>query len=354
MNGRRIAVGVLAALAGAVLTVPAAQASTTPQGPGLALHAEGRAVHEGAYLIGGHLLYCLDWGSALGNGKVSKGTAPAKLNAEAKARVSLIVNSWGQTADNRQAARVKLALDTIVAPFDPRLRRALSGMLAQVTATDRTVIAGMVDASRTHAPYVLRRVLTGAVPGQPGREVVTVTGSDGRPAVGRTVAFTVVGGTVISAGRVADSHGQAVVSFTASALSQTVGVTVTSPSSTAVWANSPTAGRQHMIGAGFTDAVKASDCVTLCPVSANVLIHAKCQDNGKHAVDVTFTVENVPGNYQGYVIIGGTRSDVAVTPGETRTVTGQLIDGERIEVGFDILGTDGQPLISRVLYRSAP
>lgn len=320
---------------------PTADAATATKGPGLELKAEGRTVHVGAYIIGGHALYCTDWGYELGNGAVRQGTGPAKVDAETRARLDLIVNTWGATKDNRQAARVKLAMDTLIAPVDIRLRKALPGLLSQVTAADRAQVAGMVDASRTHAPYRVQVDLSGAVPGQAGTVEATVTGSDGRPAVGRQVSWALNGGTITVGSKSTDARGHARMEFLSTALGQSVDPAITSPSSSAVWQNAPSKGHQLMIGGGFTDTTTGTATAELCPVSLTVTSHCDCRKTGTRTVDFHFSADDVAGAYAVAVKVDGVA--VGTSPldrGGDVTITVQVPDGAHVEAVWSIPGTN--------------
>ena len=338
-------------LAGQVATAPTAQAATQPvKGPGLSLKAEGRTVHEGAYRYGTRLLYCTDWGLQIGDGDVRKGVGAPKLDPETRARVNLVVNTWGSTSDNRQAARVKLALDTLIAPKDARLARALPGMLAQVTAADRAAVTGMVTESATHAPYRVSKALTGAVPGQKGSAVVTVLGSNGKPATGRTVVYRLTGATVTGGTVKTDTKGRAVLAFTAAGLGQTMTADVTSPSSTAVWQNAPTKGHQLMVGGGFTDQVRVSDAAELCPITLQMSKTCDCTKTGVRNASFTFTADPMPGLYVAVVRVNGTPVKSAeLTAGESVTLTVPTRAGDEVEASYSITDAAGHELWREVL-----
>lgn len=333
-------------------TGTAAQAATASKGPGLTLKVGGRSYFVGPYVIGGRLLFCTDEGLLLGDGRVAQGRGVAKVDDETRARLDLLVNTYGQVTDARSAARVKLAVATLVAPADPAMRKVLPSLLAQMTAADRTAITGMVDASRTHAPYRVTVDLAGAVPGQVGTVEATVTGSDGRPAVGRQVTWTLSGGTLTTTAKTTDTQGRARAEFASSGLGQQVTATVVSPSSTAVWQNTPTRGHQLMIGGGFTDATKGSATAELCPVEATHRTVCPCKKVGDREITVTWTAADLTGAYRGTVTVDGTEvAHADLAAGETGEATIHVQPGQTITVGYSIYASarTGAPLFSDVL-----
>jgi hypothetical protein len=315
-------------------------ATSIAKGPGLELLVKGKREFVGPYRIGGKLLYCTDEGLQIGNGKVVKGGGAPKLDAETRARVNLLVNTYGNVTDNRAGARVKLAVATLVAPFDAKMRANLPGMLTQMTPADRTEITRMVTTSATHAPYRISRSLTAAVPGQRGAAVVTVLGSNGKPAAGRTVTFHLTGATAATATTKTDAKGRAAATYVATGLSQSMTADVTSPSSTAVWQNTPTKGHQLMVGGGFTDTFRASAAAELCPVTLRVVKFCDCDKDGARKVELTFTAESYPGAYTVNVLVNGqSAGSAALKAGTQVTLPITVRKGDTVEATYSINGT---------------
>ena len=357
---RRLAAVLVGAVAAVTLSAVPAQAASSTMGPGLDLkagahHPISRTIHAGTRIVAGHKVVCLSYGADLGVGPVTKGTDLLVMpGAEAAARGMLLANTYADTTDNHVAARLWAAEASIIKDNPAgqptaagrvqatNLRADWSGLWAQLTPSDQAGVTAMLDLSKTHAPYKVTVAVGKTVPGQTGKATATVTGSDGRVAKGAKIAWTVVGGKVSSTGATG-------VSYVASALSQTVSATATMPSSSSVYVTATVAGKQKMIGAGFIDTANGSACATVCPVSAAVTVHAQCDDKGRHEVDITFTAENLPGNYQGTIDIGGHASTVEVAPGETRTVNGVVSAGQDVTVGYQILDQSGTVLVTSTL-----
>ena len=301
---------------GTLAVAAPAQAAMSTMGPGIDLragahHPISRTLHAGTRIVAGHKVVCLSYGADLGTGPVVKGTDLLVMpGAEAAARSMLLANTYADTTDNRIAARLWAAEASIIKDNPAgqptaagrvqatNLRADWAGLWAQFSASDQAGVTAMLDLSKTHAPYRVTVTAPKTVPGQTGMATARVTGSDGRAVKGARIAWTVVGGKVSSTGATG-------VSYVANSLTQTASATATMPSSSSVYVTATVAGKQKMIGAGFTDAASGTACSTVCPVSATVTVHAACDDKGRHSVDITWTAENLPGVYRGTVAIGG-------------------------------------------------
>ena len=337
---RRLAAVLVAALATVALTAVPAQAATSTVGPGLDLksgtHHKG-SLHAGAYWLDGHEMYCVTYGAALGDGPTRTGSRDA--------RTTYIVDKWGTTRDAIQAADVDLAINSLAG--SAAFNADYPGYLAQLPDKGARVKAMLAEAVRLAGPWKVTVTAPKAVPGSMVLASVTVTSASGFPVPG--VRPTVHGvGAVVSAASATNGAGVATVEVRPSALTYTLSASISSPGVT-VWTNTPSSGHQVLVGAGPNVTVNGSACATVCPVSATVTVHAQCDDKGRHQVDVTWTVEDLPGSYVGTVNIGGHASQVEVAAGETRTVSGQVTAGQDVTVGYQILDSTGAVLVTATL-----
>ena len=148
------------------------------------------------------------------------------------------------------------------------------------------------------------------------------------------------GGTVVSAGKVTDTKGQAVVTFKAAANAESVTATVTAPSSTAVLVNAPSRGHQLVLAGGYTETARGSDVAELCPVTLTVTKRCACDKTGAREVSFTFAAEDYPGAYTVTVEVGG--KPVASSPlnrGGTVTLTATVRAGDDVAAVYSISGT---------------
>ena len=199
----------------------------------------------------------------------------------------------------------------------------------------------MVAAAAIHAPYKVTVAFPGAVTGQPGTLTVTVLGSNGKPAAGRTVTATITGAATrnpITAKT--NTNGVAVLPYTAARLAQSYTLTVTSPSSTAVWQNSPSKGHQHMIGGGFTETQTATGAVTVCPMRVRISTDCACGQKTV-TVEAIFTGQR-PGSYLAVVSVNGkVAAQESVNGTDQTTISVTVPVGSEVTAGFVVLHDDG-------------
>ena len=256
-------------------------------------HHKG-TLHAGAYMLDGHEMYCQTYGAQLGDGPTHAGTKDAQ--------VTYIVDKWGTTTSAVQAADVYLATNSLAG--SAAFNSDYAGYLNQLPDRGARVKAMLAEATRLAGPWKVTVTAPKAVPGMMVLASVTVTSASGAPVPG--VRPTVHGvGAVVSTATVTNGAGLASVEVRPSMLTYTLSATISSPGSTA-WTNTPTAGHQVLVGAGPNATVNGSACATVCPVSADVHIHAQCDDKGNHQVDITFTAENLRGSTKALCPSAGT------------------------------------------------
>gem|GEM_PF-2628032 len=315
-----------------VIPAHAAVASIATDGPGLTLrtgsHHHG-SFHAGSYVLDGRQLYCISYGLMSGDGAVHQGTATAEE--------SYIALKWGNAASDVQAADVDLALNSLAG--NAAFTADLPGYLAQLPDRGARVHAMLGEAKRLAGPWHLTIDTPQALPGSTVTAHVTVTSASGNPVQAAVVTVKVVGGTATTT-VTTDGSGVASVPVVPTALSYTLAASVQSPG-TAVLTNTPSRGRQTLIGAGPLRTVSGTGCASVCPASATVTIDAPCKHGTAATVTVTWTTPDLPGAITGTLTVAGQTTETALTRGGQTSATVQVPIGSTVTVGWSVGGVSG-------------
>lgn len=359
LGGLSLMAGVLGITPGQTVAAQAATRQAAAMGPGLNLraaphHTVSGVLHAGFWLVkdtAGHTHYevCISYNHPAPDGTAAafRAALPAP-SPEAGARLKTAANLTTGT-DATSGAVLWFAAARILVD-DPAARsKDAAALRADLPVYEReagaVVVARAKDlaaAARVHAPYAVTVDGTGAVPGQTGTAKVSVRGSNGQPAAGRPVSWTVTGATITSAGRATGTAGTASVTFRSTTLGQTVTAAVTTPSAATVWTNAAavTPGKQIVIGGGATDTTRASAVFELCPVEASHRTVCPCKKTGTRDVTVTFDAAALPGWYQGYVTVDGVEAGhTDLDANGAGDVTAHVQTGQDVEVGYRIYPT---------------
>ena len=312
-----------------VIPAHASTASIATEGPGLTLHTGTHhhgAMHAGAYILDGHEMYCISYGAQSGDGAVRQGTQPAVI--------TYIVDKWGTTSNPVQAADVYLAVNSLVhnAAFDADL----AGYEAQLPDRGNRVNAMISEAARLAGPWTIAEDTPQALPRTSVTAHVTVTSASGNPVPAAVVTIRVVGGTAPTTATT-DGSGVASVPVVPSALSYTLAATAQSPG-TAVLTNTPSRGRQTLIGTGPLHTVSGTTCATVCPASATVTIDDPCKHGTAHQVTVTWTTVDLPGTVTGTLSVDGQSTSTALVRGGQTSASVTVPNNSRVTVGWTVGG----------------
>ena len=323
---------------GVVAPVPAQAATvhamgTATEGPGINVPGH----HLGAYELGSHELYCINFGKMTGDGPTHTGTADA--------RVAYIVDKWGNTSNAVQSADTYLAANSLVgnAAFDA----ALPGFESHLSDRGARVRAMVAEATRLAGPWHIAVTAPKTAPGTMAVATITVTSASGNPVPGVQVVTHGIG-ALVSTATLTNGAGVAQAEVRPSVLSYTITASVQAPGTT-VWTNSPSAGHQILVGAGPNVTVNGSACASVCPVSATVTESAACTDQGAHQLTVTYTADATPGSYRATLSVNGVPATSALAPESTVTLQVQVHAGDVVSVSWQALDNGGNVLINRTL-----
>ncbi len=312
-----------------VIPAHASTASIATEGPGLTLRAGAHhhgAMHAGAYILDGHEMYCISYGAQSGDGAVHQGTT----NPVA----AYIITKWGTTNNGLQAADAYLAANSTVG--NPAFDADLPGYEAQLPDRGARINAMIGEAKRLAGPWTIAVDAPQGLPGTSVTAHVTVTSASGNPAPAAVVTVRVVGGTAPTTATT-DGSGVASVPVVPTALSYTLVASAQSPG-TAVLTNTPSRGRQTLIGAGPLHAVTGTGCASVCPASASVTIDAPCKHGTAHSVTVTWTTVDLPGTVTGTLSVDGQSTTTALVRGGQTSASVTVPSGSTLKVGWSVGG----------------
>ena len=326
-------------------------------GPGLNLkagphHMISTTLHAGWWTLGGRNGICISYNRKAPDGSWAALSRPLptpspEADAELKTAANLTTGVDATSGAVLWFAAAHILVDDPAAtsPDAAALRADLPGYERQAPGIQARVKT-LLRVAKVHAPYRVTVTLHGAIPGQQGSATATVTGSNGQPAAGRPIVWTVIGGTITSAGKATTSGGTAGVAYAATALAQTVTATVTTPSSTTVWVNRPSTGRQVVVGGGFMDRVSGSASAAFCPIKLRVVTDCAC--GGKAASSAyMFTSDGLPGSYAVTVTVNGTPVTQRLSGGNAQvTITVPYVRGQQVTASWSALDTAGRALVT--------
>ena len=308
-------------------------------------HTISTTLHAGYWTLDRHNLICISYNSAAPDGSVRALSTPLPMpSPEADARARWIVNTYGGSTNGHVAAQEWFALATLAADGTSTTARNLKADLPtyirQLTASDVTGYQTILAGSLHHGPYSMTLAATPTVPGQVGTVTATVRDAHGQPAPGVRVVFSTYGTAATNTTGVASTR------FAPTVLAPKLTATATVPSSRTVYANTPSGGRQLVIGYWGTDTVTASTSYTLCPITLTVVTHCAC--GGKAASSsYEFTSDGLPGSYAVTVTVNGTPVTQRLTGGNAQvTITVPYVRGQQVTASWSALDTAGRALVT--------
>lgn len=284
-----------------LLTAPVANAATASRAAGISLpagpgHTSG-PVWAGNWSLNGKRGYCIDfsWHNPDGgSSNVVSGNLPG-MTAEESARAKFITNTYANTNSDVWAAGAALAIWKIQG--GSAFNTYFKFLVDKGHAKDaRAKMATILEASKTHAPYKVVVKSNVVLVGQDGKGSVTVTGSNGKPAAGRSVTLSTNDRVRITSDPTLKTNFSGVVRFTFKRVNvgtARINARVVSPSSGKVILSTPSAGNQRLIQGVFQDV--ASGYTSFDKKAGAPTITSSCTDNCNGIAPVTSKACNPAG-----------------------------------------------------------
>jgi len=328
-----VGVGATAASATTYSTATNAVGRTFKGGPG---HAG--PVWAGTWLNGGKKSFCNDFGLATPNSAgttiLTSAVLIPRMTAEQSKQAKFIANKDAATTSPELAANSAFAIWRIQA--DPAFNTYYAAARASgvITLARHNAINAILLDAQQHGPYQMTLVTTKVQVGQKGSGTVKVLGSNGKPAVGRTVTLTATNAKILTVNGVVFTYQRTnvgTVSFKA---------LLTSPSSATAGISISAAGHQHTLSGGYTESAVAYFSYALTPGQPTTTSVCNTDCNGISTV--TFSFSNPSGAQAvkwtekvGTAVV----ATLNVAAGTTGSKVVQLADGNVITTSYCYTGT---------------
>ena len=314
-------VGATTATAGTYATGSPAVGLSFPGGPG----------HPGPVWAGtwqnGQKGFCIDFGEGTPNRKGSRvinGPIPG-MTAEASRQAMLIANKYDKNGSSQTTANAGIAIWRLQHDSAFNKWYGFARKAGVITTAREDAINAIINDARQHAPYNMHVTADKVLFGQSAKGTVKVFGSNGKPAVGRSVTVTATGAHILTVNGVKSHKGIVRSTFVAFTYQRTATAKVTfkatlaSDSSTKARVSVSSAGHQRTLSGGFTETeAKPFDYETTVNGPE---ITQECATNCDGVSKVTFTFNN-PAKAQNITWeerIGSDRVQFSARPGATGT-----------------------------------
>jgi hypothetical protein len=313
-------------------------------GHAVGLNFKGGPGHWGTVWAGtynnGRRGFCLDFGKAMPNRRgqsLVTGNVPG-MNAEESKQAKFIANKYDLNGSREASANAGLAIWRLQhdSAFNTWYGWARSRNV--ITAARARAVDAIILDARQHAAYKMSVSTNQVYVGQTGSGTVKVLGSNGKPAVGRSVALTATGAKILTVNGVAGSKGTtrstgAVFTYQRTTTDKTsFKVALTSDSSATAQISLSSWGHQRTLSGGYAEGAAATYIYYL-PVSGPSIASGCDTDcNGQSAV--TFQFANSRGAQAikwtgkvGTLVVatlsakGGTTGTAVVSLGDGKVVT---------------------------------
>ncbi len=285
--------------------------------------------------------FCIDFGKAMpnraGTTVLSASALVPGMNAEESKQAKFIANKYAATTSPETAANASLAI--WVRQHDAAFNTWYSWARSHgvITAARYNAVNAMLADATQHAPYKMSESTSQVLPGQIGSGAVKVLGSNGKPAVGRTVTLTATGAKILTVNGVAGSKGttrSTGVVFTnqrTNTGAATFKAVLTSPSSATAGISISSAGHQRTLSGGYTESAVAY--YSYNKLAGRPSITSVCDTDCNGLSTVTFKFANPSGTQAikwtekvGTVVV----ATLSAKPGTTGSAVARLTDGKII------------------------
>lgn len=307
---RRILIGLLSVLV-LIATVGATAASAVTYST--ATHAVGLTfkggpghagpVWAGTWLNGGKKGFCNDFGLATPNSAgttiLTSSVLVPRMTTEQSKQAMIIVNKYVATTSSDTAANAGLAIWRLQADAAFNTWYAASRSAGVITLARHNAINAILLDAQQHGPYKMSGISTKVQVGQKGSGTIKVLGSNGKPAVGRTVTLTATSAKILTVNGVAGYKGTTRSTGVVFTYQRTnVGkvsfkALLTSPSSATAGISISAAGHQHTLSGGYTESAVAYFSYDLA--AGQPTITSVCSSDCNGISTVTFSFSNPSG-----------------------------------------------------------
>lgn len=283
-------VGATTASADTYTTGSHAVGLTFPGGPG----------HSGPVWAGtwnnGRRGFCLDFGSAMPNRRgqsLITGNVPG-MDAEESKQAKFIANKYDLSGSPEASANAAFAIWRLQHDKNLMTWYAWARSKNVITAARHTDVDAILADARQHAAYKMSVSTTQVHVGQTGSGTVKVLGSNGKPAVGRSVTLTATGAKVLSVNGVAGAKGATrstglVFTYQRTAAGKSSFKAVLSSDSSALAQISlSAAGHQRTLSGGYAEAAAATHSFDLPVNGPSIAASCDTDCNGNAQVTIQF------------------------------------------------------------------
>lgn len=285
--------------------------------------------------------FCIDFGKAMpnraGTTVLSATALVPGMNAEESKKAKFIANKYAATTSPEIAANASLAIWVLQhdAAFNTWYSWARSHGV--ITAARYNAVNAMLADAAQHAPYKMSVSTSQVLPGQIGSGAVPVLGSNGKPAVGRTVTLIATNARIVTVNGVAGTKGTTRsngVVFTHQRTNTGVAnfkAVLTSPSSATAGISISSAGRQRTLSGGYTESAVAY--YSYNKLAGQPSITTVCASDCNGVATATFKFANPSGTQAiKWIVKAGTVAvaTLSAKPGTTGTAVARIADGKFI------------------------
>jgi hypothetical protein len=265
------------------------------------LNFKGGPGHWGTVWAGtynnGRRGFCIDFGKRMPNQRgqaLLTGNVPG-MSAEESKQAKFIANKYDLNGSREASANAGLAIWKLQHDSGFNTWYAWARSRNVVTNTRARAVDAIISDARQHAAYKMSVSTNQVYLGQTGSGTVKVLGSNGKPAVGRSIALTATGAKILTVNGVAGSKGTtrstgAVFTYQRTTADKTsFKVALTSDSSATAQISLSSWGHQRTLSGGYAEGAAATYVYFLAVVGPSMSSACDTDCNGMSKVTFQYT-----------------------------------------------------------------